>query len=272
VDWKEQPIPGGISTWGISTLLMPLFLFVIALINGVLNSVAGGGGLIIFPVLLITGMSPVAANATGTVASLLGLIAGVKAYQTDLQSVTRLCVLFSGVSFAGATIGALLVLWIPNETIKPLIPYLLLMATLLFTFSDLLLSRLPTVFPKANPFSASFLRKLALILFPVAIYGGFYGLGISFLLLTVLRMLGLEGIHQINGMKVLLMSCNTLAATIAFIPVGVIAWNYALLVMLGTTIGGYLGAHHAHRLDLKLIKYFIIATGIAMTSYFFIYT
>ncbi|MBD3885987.1 sulfite exporter TauE/SafE family protein [Phormidium tenue FACHB-886] len=254
------------------TLIQASFVFLAALSSGTLNSVAGGGGLIMFPTLLMTGMSPVVANATSTIAALPGLIAGAKAYHPDLREVKRLCIVFSSVSLLGGTIGALFVLWIPGEILKQLVPYLLLLATLLFTFSDALLSWLPAILPKANQNSASFLQTSSLILFFVAIYGGFYGLGISFLLLAVLRLLGLDQIHQINGLKVLLMSCNTVAAAIAFVPAEVIDWSQALFIMLGSTIGGYAGAYYARMLNPKLIRYLIIMAGFSMTGYFFIYT
>ena len=253
------------------TLLQACLIFLVALFSGALNSVAGGGGLIIFPALLVVGMPPVIANATSTVASLPGLIAGVKAYQSDLRDTKRLCVLFSSVSLVGGIIGALLLLWIPSEILKQLIPYLLLLAILLFTFSDSLITWLPVALPQAGQDSWSSLGKAALIQLLVAIYGGFYGLGISFLLLAVLKMLGLHQIHQINGLKVLLMSCIDIVATMTFVFAGVIDWNQAFFIMLGTTIGGYAGAYYARLLDPHLVKRAIVATGFGMTFYCFLY-
>ncbi|MBW4690921.1 MAG: sulfite exporter TauE/SafE family protein [Lyngbya sp. HA4199-MV5] len=247
-------------------------VFLASLFSGALNSVAGGGGLIMFPALLLTGMSPVSANATSTIAALPGLMASVKAYQPDLRNMRQLCVVFSSVSLAGGTIGARLVLWIPGELLKQLVPYLLLFATLLFTFSDLILSWSSAVFPQAEWHHKSFLPLSSLVLFLVAIYGGFYGLGISFLLLAVLRLLGLDQIHQINGLKVLLMSGNTIAATVTFIPAGVIDWHQAFFIMLGSTIGGYAGASYARSLNPQFIQSLIISTGFGMTIYFFMHT
>jgi uncharacterized membrane protein YfcA len=237
-----------------------------------LNSVAGGGGLIIFPALLMTGMSPVVANATSTVAALPGLVAGVNAYHADLQGVRRLCVLFSSVSLVGGVIGVLLLLWIPGSILKQLVPYLLLFATLLFTFSDFLLDRLSVIFPQMTQGHWLSSSHSALILFLVAIYGGFYGLGISFLLLATLRLFGLCQIHQINGLKVLLMGCMNAVAAMTFVVVGVVDWNQTLFVMLGTTIGGYIGANYARKLNPQVVRYFMIITGFVMTSYFFIHT
>lgn len=254
------------------TFTQGCLVFLASLSSGALNSVAGGGGLIIFPALLITGMSPVIANATSTVASLPGLVAGVKAYQSDLRDTERLCVVFGSVSLMGGIMGALLLLWIPGAMLQQLVPYLLLFATLLFTFSDSLIAWSPIVLSPAEQDTGSSLRKAALLQFLVAIYGGFYGLGISFLLLAVLKMLGLERIHQINGLKVLLMGCINIVATVTFVFARVIDWNQAFFIMLGTTIGGYAGAYYARSLDPQLIRCLIIVTGFIMTSYFFIHT
>lgn len=253
-------------------LIQACFIFLAAFVSGVLNSVAGGGGLIMFPALLIAGMPPVIANATSTVAAVPGLIAGVKAYQSELQGIERLCVVSSSVSLVGGIIGALLTIWIPSNVIKQLVPYLLLLATLLFTFSNLLLNWLPVILPQAGHLSGSSLRKAALLHFFAAIYGGFYGLGISFILLALLRMLGLDHIHQINGLKVLLMSCVSIVATVTFIFAGVIDWNQAFFITLGSTIGGYAGAYYARLMHPQLIRYLIIVTGFVMATYFFLHT
>lgn len=205
------------------------------------------------------------ANATGTVAALPGLVAAIKAYHADLRAIERLCILVSIVSLIGGVIGAVLVLWISGAMLRQLVPYLLLFATLLFTFSDWLLRKLPAL-PQAGWAS---LHKAALMQFVVAVYGGFYGLGISFLLLALFRMLGLDQIHQINGLKVLSMSCISIVATLTFVWAGVVDWYQTGLLTLGMTIGGYMGAYYARLMQPQVIKYLIIITGFGMTIYFF---
>src|SRR5438445_12020218 len=112
-----------------------ILLFVAAVFGGTLNSVAGGGTFITLPALIFTGVSPIAANATNTVALWPGSVASTWAYRKELGSVDRLVlVVFSVTSLVGGILGALLLLHTSQSTFVRLIPYLLLVATLLFTF------------------------------------------------------------------------------------------------------------------------------------------
>lgn len=253
------------------TFIQACFLFLAALLGGMLNSVAGGGGLIVFPALLIAGLPPISANATSTLASWPGLIASLGAYRQELQATPRLCLLFSGVSLVGGMIGAILLLATPTTMFKQLVPYLLLLATLLFTFVNSPTTRLPVILAQAGQDAWPSLLKASFIQFFIAIYGGFYGLGISFLMLAVLGMLGLKQIHQMNGLKILLMSCIDSVAVLTFVFAKVVVWPQAVLMMLGTVIGGYAGAYYARLLHPQLVRRFVIATGFGMTSYFFLH-
>ena len=147
------------------TLTQACFLFLSALLSGVLNAVAGGGGLIVFPSLLIAGLPPMSANATSTLASWPGLLASIGAYRTELQAIPRLCLLFGSVSLVGGMIGAMLLLSTPTTMFKQLVPYLLLLATLLFTFSNSLTTRLPVILAGAGQDTWSSLLKASFIQF-----------------------------------------------------------------------------------------------------------
>lgn len=115
------------------TFIQACFLFLAALLSGILNSVAGGGGLIVFPALLIAALPSISANATSTLASWPGSIASIGAYRQELQAIGRLSLLFGSVSLVGGMIGAMLLLHTPTAMFEQLVPYLLLLATLLFT-------------------------------------------------------------------------------------------------------------------------------------------
>lgn len=252
------------------TFAQACILFPIAYVCGALNSVAGGGGIITFPTLILVGLSPISANATGTFISWPGHIVGVAAYRKELQNHLRLSWLLSGVSLVGGTLGAMLLLRTPTVTFDRLVPYLLLVSMLLFTFGNFITTRLQFNTTDVDQANWHHLLKMASIYFVVAIYGGFYGLGISFLILATLQMLGIKDMHEMNALKLLLITCSYGFAVIAFGFAGIVAWPQALLMMAGSVMGGYTGAYYARQLNPTWVKRFVTAVGFAMTGYFFL--
>jgi uncharacterized protein len=246
------------------------FLFIASWISGVLNSVAGGGGLIIFPALIVTGLPAINANATSTLASSPGYIASISAYRNKLRTHQQLSWFLGSVSIAGGIIGATLLLHTPTAIFNKLVPYLMLIATVIFTFGRLIETRFQIV-PKDNTQNSwGFLFKASFVQFVTSIYGGFYGLGISFLILASLSLLGIRDFHTINALKVLMMLCIDSFAILTFIVADVIAWQQAVIMMLGTAIGGYCGAYYARNIEPELIRRFVIVIAWIITFYFFI--
>src|SRR6266849_1585553 len=125
------------------TILQAFLLFMAAILGGTLNSVAGGGSFISFPALIFTGVPPINANATNTVALWPGSVASTGAYRKELLSQNRVIMLVLSItSLIGGVLGAILLLNTSQATFVRLIPYLLLLATLLFTFSGPIMTRL----------------------------------------------------------------------------------------------------------------------------------
>ncbi|VXD19413.1 conserved membrane hypothetical protein [Planktothrix serta PCC 8927] len=244
-------------------------LFLIGCVCGVLNSIAGGGGIIIFPTLILAGLPAITANATGTIISLPGHLVAAVAYRQELQREKSLCGLLISVGLLGGALGALLLLWLPANRFDQLVPYLLLVAMLLFSFNDTITARVLANSKETNPDQRKNWLKVAILQFIVAIYGGFYGLGISFLILATLQILGVKDIQLINGLKLLLISCIYSLATAIFIRSGIVAWEQGLVMMAGTIIGGYMGAKYARQLQPKLMKQLITIIGYSITCYFF---
>ena len=232
---------------------------------------AGGGGLLIFPTLIFAGLPAISANATATLISWPGHIVGVVAYRKELQAQLRLSCLFGSVGLVGGSLGAMLLLWIPTVTFEWLVPYLLLVAMLLFTCGEAIATRLQIEIENADPGSWLHLLKAACIQLFVAIYGGFYGLGISFLLLAELRIVGMKDINEMNALKLLSISCIYGFAAVMFVHAGIVVWPQALVMMVGTTIGGYSGARYARQLEPMWVKRFVTTVGFAMTGYFFLH-
>jgi len=265
------------------TPLQAVALFIAALLAGALNSVAGGGSFISFPALIVTGVPPIQANATNTVALWPGSLASVAAYRRELRSV-RYVALLSVTSIVGGVLGAYLLLHTPAATFSHLIPYLLLLATGLFAFSPSITRRLRgrADHPDhtgiangphtgiANGPSRRALGSIALLQFVTAVYGGFFGGGIGIIMLATLALMGMEDIHAMNGLKTVLATLINGVATLTFIIDRAVVWPQALVMLVGAVVGGYAGAAVARRLDPLLVRRFVIVVGVVMTIYFFV--
>lgn len=251
------------------TLPHAVVLLLVALLGGALNSVAGGGSFFVFPTLLFTGVAPVSANATTTVALWPGTVASVGAYRTRLGARGRM-LLLAGTSVLGGGVGAVLLLHTPQAAFQRLIPYLLLLATLVFTLSPHITrwvrSRTgSTAGPSWRALAAIVVAQLV-----IATYGGFFGAGIGILMLATLGLMGMENIHDMNALKTVLASCVNGVAVLTFIIAGAVAWPQALVMIAGAIAGGFGGAYYARQLDPLLVRRFVILVGTAMTLYFFV--
>jgi uncharacterized protein len=252
-------------------LSQALFLFLAALIAGVLNAVAGGGSFVSFPALLLVGMPPINANATNTAALWPGTVASTGAYRRALSGeVRRLLPPLVVTALMGGLLGARILLRTPQATFMRLVPWLLLAATLLFVLSGRI-----SAWVRARTAHQPSRRPPALaagvfVQLLIAVYIGYFGAGIGILILALLALLGVENIHAQNGMKTLLVSVANAAALVAFILAKAIFWPQALLMVVGAGLGGYSGAYYAQRVPPQRIRQLVILTGFAMSAYFFL--
>jgi uncharacterized protein len=241
-----------------------IIVFGSAFLAGGLNAIAGGGSFISFPALIFIGISPISANATSTVALLPGSIASVVAYRRQINWKERRFLVLGGISLVGGILGSILLLNTPPSLFGRLLPYLLLVSTLLFAFSKSItnwLARNQILFSKSG---------MAVLQMAIAIYGGFFGGGIGILMLALLSVMGMENINKMNGVKLVLGATINGMAIIPFAIGGIIAWEQACLMAVGSGLGGYIGAYYAQKLNPVYIRRFVIAIGFAMTAYFFI--
>jgi uncharacterized membrane protein YfcA len=259
------------------TIPQAILLFFAAILGGTLNSVAGGGSFIVFPALIFTGVPPINANATNTVALWPGSVASVSAYRKELAAQNRILLLVLSIaSLIGGVFGAILLLRTPPQTFVHLIPYLLMLATLLFTFSGQITRLLrkfikPKDKPKETP-SLLALSSLALSQLVIAVYGGYFGGGIGILMLATLGMMGMDNIHEMNAMKTLLQTAINGVAVITFIIAGAVVWPQAIVMIVGAIIGGFGGAFYARRIEPRWVRLFVTCVGLILTIYFFFRT
>ena len=244
-------------------------LFCAALVAGIANSIAGGGSFISFPSLLFTGMPPVNANATNTVAVWPGILASTFSYRKSLNvPLLRRVAPLIIVTLLGSVAGALLLLYTPQMTFMKMVPWLLLGGTVLFAFGARITRWVNRRHPEHGP-SGVTLAIVTFVQLVVGVYIGYYGAGVGFIILPLLSMMGIENIHSMNGLRTLLATAGNAVAVVLFIFARAVRWPQALVMMVGAILGGYAGAHYAQKLNQKTMRYVVIAIGGGMTAYFF---
>jgi uncharacterized membrane protein YfcA len=245
-------------------------LVLAAFLAGTLNAVAGGGTFISYPALVFTGVPLITSSATSSVALLPGMLASAGAYRKSLKVERGQLLLQGGIGVVGGLLGAVLLLHTPPKTFALVLPFLLLLATLLFAFGPSLTARLRQRAPAAAraPWVSQAFAAIMLLIF--AIYGGFFGGGMSILILALLSITGMTNIHQMNALKTILNSTINVMAVITFITLRAVWWPQALVMMVGSIAGGFGGAAVAQRLDPRVVRGFVIAVGVALSVYFFV--
>jgi uncharacterized membrane protein YfcA len=246
------------------TVEQAIFLFFAGAVGGAINAVAGGGSFVAFPALLFTGVPPVPANATNTLALWVGTTASGGAYRMKLDIPRRVMIPLIVTSVIGGVAGALLLIKTPAQTFLKVLPWLMLGATLLFAFGKRLTGRISA--GMSGEASRGSMIGATIFELAVALYGGYFGGGMGILNLAMLSALGMTDIHAMNKLKVILGSIINGVAAVAFIVTGFILWQQTV----GAIMGGYGAAHYAQKLPQSWIRGFVIAVGTLMTIYFFI--
>jgi hypothetical protein len=247
------------------TLATGVLLFFAAVAGGAINSVAGGGSFVAFPALLFAGVPPVPANATNTIALWPGSLASVLAYRRELGEVRRELFPLAVAALLGGLAGSLLLLRTSESTFVLLIPWLLLFATLLFTFGGAVARRL-THGARAPLWLA------AIVQLAISVYGGYFGGGMGIMMLAVLTLLGMTHIHRMNALKNVLGALINGVAVVAFVIAGAVRWAPGVVMIAGGITGGYAGAAIARRISPKYVRWVVMGIAWGMTTYFFVKT
>lgn len=238
-------------------------LLIAAFMAGALNAVAGGGSFLTLPALVFTGVPPVVANATGTVALLPGYIAGAWGFREDTAPPPGLSMrLLVVITLIGGAAGAGLLLVTTDATFRLVVPWLLLAATALFAFGPQLRKALAG---SGTPSTA----KATVGVLAVAVYGGYFNGGLGILLLALFGLLGQTNLNAMNGLKNWVSALLTAIAVVIYAAGGVVLWQQALMMMVAATAGGYGGARVARRIPADWLRGGIVLTGLVMTGVFF---
>ena len=255
----------GSETRTVVTLSSLLFVAGAAFIASALNAAAGGGTFVSFPALLAQGVPPIPANATNSVAMLVGSLGTIGPFREHLNEPRATMVKLIAVTAAGGVAGAIVLLITPSRTFTFLIPFLLLGATVLLAFGPALTARL-----RGTPHHVRLDSARALAgQFAISFYGGYFGAAIGILMLALYSALGITGMRRANALKVVMAIFIQAVAIVPFIIARVVEPQAAAVMSAGALAGGYFGAHAVRRLPERALRSLVLALAFSMTAYFF---
>jgi hypothetical protein len=246
------------------TFVDTALLVAAAFVGATMNSVAGGGSFVTFPALVFAGIPSVTANATSTVALFPASFASAWAYRHDFPEIKGLSArALLAISIAGGILGALLLIFTPEQTFNAVVPWLLLAATLLFAFNNRLI-------PWLTRHVHIGAKTLGVVQFGIAIYGGYFGGAIGIMMLALFGLLGITNINAANALKTLLGGTLNAVAVVCFVIAGQVAWLPAGIMVLSAIAGGYVGARIARKMNPDHVRAAVILIGAVMTVVFFV--
>lgn len=235
-------------------------------VAGLMNSIAGGGTIVTFPSLIVSGLTSIVANATSTIALLPGTISSVYGYRRNIPGVRRWLALFAPVSLVGGLIGSILLVQTPSRIFDWLVPFLILFATILFMMNSAF-SRF--IRPGDREPSRRWLFGATVFQFCVAVYGGYFGAGIGILMLASLGMLGFGDVHAMNTVKAILGFLINIVAALYFVTRGIVDWPSMGVMAVGTIAGGFSGAFFAQRVRQETVRTLITMIGLILSAIMF---
>jgi uncharacterized membrane protein YfcA len=246
-----------------------LLLSVAAFFAGFINSIAGGGTLLTFSALLAANVTPVAANATSTVALVPGSFASFWGYRRSSAGERGDTLWFAVPSLLGGVVGALLLVRSGDRVFSRLVPWLLFGAVALFVAQDPLRrwSMRHAKTPRTAPPSLVQRFGVAIVQFSIAVYGGFFGAGIGILMLATMGFMGQSDIHAMNRLKNISAVAINGVAGLTFALSGQVNWTFAFVMMISAIAGGYVSAGLAQKIGPLWARRAVIVIGLAIGVY-----
>lgn len=245
-------------------------LFLAGMAAGAINAIAGGGSLVSFPALIAFGVPQIQANTTSNAALWPGNWAGMFGFWEEVKAARRIVLFLAIPSLIGGLLGAFLLARTPEEAFRRITPFLILFATLIFAARDWFTRLLRRNAPPSDELSlaggiSGFIFQLV-----IATYGGYFGAGQSIMMMAAFSIMGLRNIHEINAVKTASATIVNGIALIYFIIQGLIIWELALVMGVGSILGGFFAARLSKRIDPKLLRWTVIAIGVIVSVVLFL--
>jgi hypothetical protein len=255
----------------ISNMLTPIqyiLAALAALAAGAINALAGGGTLITFPTLTFLGIPAIAANVTNTVALCPGYFGGTMAQKNDLKGQGKRLWMLIPAGAVGGIIGGFLLLQTGEKLFKELVPYLILLASGLLAIQDPVRSWLTKRMAQGH--SGNLEKVTWLPVSVAAVYGGYFGAGLSVIVLSALGLTLEDSLTRLNAIKQAIGFAVNVAAAVFFLFSGKVVWGVALVMMVGALIGGALGGRLAGRIKPATLRWTVVIIGVIISIIYFV--
>ena len=236
---------------------------------GMVNALAGGGTLITFPTLIAMGLPAVGSNVTNTVALVPGYIGGTLAQRQHLAGQKKRLYLLLPAGVLGGLIGGFLLLQTGEKLFTALVPFLILLASILLALQDPMKAWVQKRLAKAGgqslPESTAFLPMVL-----AAVYGGYFGAGLSVIILATLGLTLEDSLTRLNAIKQFIAFATNLAAAVYFLFSGQVVWLLALVMAVGALAGGALGGKLANVIKPTTLRWIVVSIGVVVAVIYFI--
>jgi uncharacterized membrane protein YfcA len=239
-----------------------------AMVAGAVNALAGGGTLLTFPALLGLGLPAVAANVTNTVALCPGYVGGALAQRNDLRGQRARLWRVIPAGAVGGVAGGWLLLVTGEKVFRELVPFLILAASLLLAVQGPVRAWLVRRLGDAH--GAGLERSAWLPVTVAAVYGGYFGAGLSVIVLAALGLTMNDSLTRLNALKQVISLSVNVAAAIFFLFSGQVVWPVAAVMAVGALCGGALGGKLAGRIGPATLRWTIVGIGVVVAAVYFI--
>ncbi|GAA2347426.1 sulfite exporter TauE/SafE family protein [Saccharopolyspora halophila] len=242
--------------------LEPVLIVVVGFLSGAVNAVAGGGSLLVFPALLATGMPPLVANVTNSVAQGPGFVGAAVSQRYDLAGNPRRLWTTSAAAVVGSSIGCVLLMVLPGEVFDAVVPALVGLSAVLMAFQPTIRKWLGTPAEGAPDRTTA----LTVGIFFASIYGGYFGGARSVILIAILVLAATDSMRRLNALKSWLGMIGSAATLVVYSLIAPVDWFAVAMLVPTTLLGGFAGGKLAQRLPATFLRYLVvvIAAGVAV--------
>ncbi len=240
-----------------------LIVLLAGLMGGTMNAAAGGGSFVTVPAMIAVGIPSVSANMSSTIALMPGALVSGWAYRHNFPKVPGISIRPLVVTMlVGGLFGALLLMWTPSSSFDKVLPWLLLFGALVFAFGKNVTDLLKGHFTIG-------MKTLYVLHALLGIYGGYFGGAVGIMTMATWTLLGTVDIRSMNALKVVLVAAANSTACVLFAFSGLVYWTETLVMLVGTTIGGMIGAQIGLRVNPQRLRTTIVIMNFVITAVFF---